>query len=154
MSTQVQNEIIKTKEESQALTAFLTTLLCVVCDVYEKSMRSMRSLWGSQTHPLKKDHITTSWHVVMFPGDLSMRSVCLIDKSMPLEYRYLFSTAIATTIIIISQSNRAKHYYVRNHVFFGGGMIHHDKQFLEKSWFCTKVILQFHGIVPSYLSHE
>ena len=48
------------------LHAFLTTSLCVVCGVFEKffekSTRSMRSLWGSQTNPLKK---TTSQHLDM-----------------------------------------------------------------------------------------
>ena len=59
---------------------FLTTSLWVVCDVFEKSMRSMRNLWGSQTHPFKKDPVAR-WS--RSPTDLSMRSMSLIDKSVP-----------------------------------------------------------------------
>ena len=87
------------------LTAFLQ--LC-----YELSVMSMRSLWGLwevyEAHrqirsKRPRRNILTCRDVARWsrsPTDLSMRSMSLIDKSVPVEYRYSFVTALLQQLFL------------------------------------------------------
>ena len=73
----------------------MSCLWCLweVYEVYEKSMRlTDKSVQKRPRRNILTCHDVARWS--RSPTDLSMRSMSLIDKSVPVEYRYAFSTAL------------------------------------------------------------
>ena len=69
------------------LYAFLTAFLQLRYELSVKSMRSLRGLCevyeAHRQSPFKKDHVATSWHVVMLRADLDHQRICLWGQYQP-----------------------------------------------------------------------
>ena len=79
----------------------MSCLWCLweVYEVYEKSMR----LTDKSVQKRPRRNILTCRDVARWsrsPTDLSMRSMSLIDKSVPVEYRYSFVTALLQQLFL------------------------------------------------------